>query len=363
MQSTTFQKFVELRFQFRKALGFFFVVVLFVGSSGVVQAQRAEFSEADFAKLETGLERLCLRWKVPGMAAGVAQSNQIVWVKGFGLADLEAKQAATPDTVFHLASLTKPFASVVLLQLVEAGQLNLDEPVATFGIDLKADGVIRVRHLLSHTSEGTPGEEFHYSGNRFAQLDKVLKGVTQKSFAQLVSERVLEPLHLTNTAPNPLNPAACTEAGCDPAVFLKRSACGYAFDGKTPVEYPKHFVTAAGLVSTVGDVLRFSMALDGDSLLRSETRQLAFTPVRTSKGKTLPYGLGWFVQRVGGTTILWHYGWDRANASLIIKVPERGATFVLLGNSEALSRKFDLGQDEKVTRSPFAKEFLKALDL
>lgn len=85
----------------------------------------------DFSKLEAGIERLRLRWNVPGIAAGVALSNQIVWTKGFGQADLTTKQPVTPNTVFHLASLTKPFAAVVLLQLVEAGQLDLghDEKV------------------------------------------------------------------------------------------------------------------------------------------------------------------------------------------------------------------------------------------
>jgi CubicO group peptidase (beta-lactamase class C family) len=170
-------------------------------------------------------------------------------------------------------------------------------------------------------------------------------------------------LGLTNTSPNPFNPAACAAAGRDAGEFLRRSARGYASDGKTPVDYPKHFVTAAGLVSTVSDVLRFSMALDGDQLLRPETKRLAFTPARSSSGKVLPYGMGWFVQQRRGVKILWHYGWDRANSSLIIKVPERDVTFVLLGNSEALSRKFDLGRDEDVTRSPFASEFLQSIGL
>jgi CubicO group peptidase (beta-lactamase class C family) len=342
--------------------GFVICVTLALGL-GKTGGEEVKSFTPDFSKLEAGLERLRIRWNVPGMAAGIAHANRIVWVKGFGLADLETRQPVTSDTVFHLASLTKPFASVVILQLAESGQLSLDAPVETFGIQMKADGVIRVRHLLTHTSGGRPGEAFRYSGNRFAQLDKVLKGVTQQSFARLVGERVLKPLGLTNTAPNPLNPAACAEADRDAGVFLKRSARGYAFDGKTPVDYPKHFVTASGLVSTVGDVLRFSMALDADLLLRPETRQLAFTPAKASNGKVLPYGLGWFIQRRGGATILWHYGWDRANSSLIIKVPERDATFVLLGNSEALSRKFDLGRDENVRRSPFAKQFLEALDL
>jgi CubicO group peptidase (beta-lactamase class C family) len=317
----------------------------------------------DFRALETGLERLRVKWKVPGMAAGVAMGGHITWEKGFGYADLSQHQPATADTVFHLASLTKPFAAVVLLQLMEAGQLDLDAPVEPFGVRLKADGVIRVRHLLSHTSEGTPGEKFRYSGNRFAELDKVLNGAAKKSFASLLGERILAPLALTNTSPNPFAPIACVAAHRDPALFLQRSARGYAFDGVTPVDYPKHFVTAAGLVSTVGDVLCFSLALDRDGLLRPETKRLMFTPAKSASGRELAYGLGWFVQRQREVTVLWHYGWDRANSTLLVKVPERAATFVLLGNSEALSRKFDLGRDNDVTRSPFAREFLRTVGL
>jgi CubicO group peptidase (beta-lactamase class C family) len=331
---------------------------LFLAIASIGLAEPGQFDE-----LEKGLERLRVRWKVPGMAAGMVQNDRIVWQKGFGYADLESGRLTTPDTVFHLASLTKTFAAVLLMQFVEAGQLSLDEPVTSYGITRKSDGVIRVRHLLNHTSEGTPGEVFRYNGNLFADLDKVLMGVSGKTFARLVDERILDPLALTNTSPNPLNPAACAEAHRDPALFLERSARGYAFDGVTPVDYPRHFVTAAGMVSTVGDLLRFSMALDDDALLRPETRELMFTPARSSKGRILPYAQGWFVQQYRGNTLLWHYGWDRANASLIIKVPQRSVTFVLLGNSEALSRKFNLGRDEKATRSPFAREFLKAIGL
>jgi len=257
----------------------------------------------EFSKLESRLAELQKRWHVPGMAAAVARGDRIVWAKGFGYADLTTKEPVTPDTVFHLASLTKPFAAVVLLQLVEAGQVSLDAPVKDFDVDLEAEGEIRVRHLLTHTSEEKPGEVFRYSGNRFAKLDKVLEGTTGKSFAELVGERILGPLELTNTSPNPYNSAACAAAKRDPAIFLRGSARGYAFDGKTPVEYPKHFVTAAGLVSTVGDVLKFSMALDGNKLLKQETRELMFTPARTSQGKVLPYAMGWFIQHRHGAKI------------------------------------------------------------
>ena len=252
---------------------------------------------------------------------------------------------------------------MVLLRLVERGQLDLDAPVEPFGVTLKANGVIRVRHLLTHTSEGTPGEVFRYSGNRFAELDKVLSGVTGKSFAELLGERGLTPLALTNTAPNPYNPAACSAAGRDPEAFLQRSAHGYAFHGKRPAAYAAHFVTAAGLISTLGDVLRISAGLDEGQLLQPATKELAFTPARSLRGKVLPYGLGSFVQDRRGVKVVWRCGWDRANSLLIIKVPLRDVTFVLLGNSEALSRMFGLGRDENVARFPFAREFLRTIGL
>jgi CubicO group peptidase (beta-lactamase class C family) len=330
--------------------------------TGAQSAGPAGSPALDIAGLEERLESLRAMWRVPGMVAGIASGSEIVWTKGFGYADVTAQTLVTTDTVFHLASLTKPFAAVVLLQLMERGQLDLEAPVEQFGIALKADGVIRVRHLLTHTSEGRPGEVFRYSGNRFAELDKVLSA-RGTSFAALVGERVLTPLSLTNTAPNPYDAAACAAAGRDPDAFLRRSARGYAFDGRTPVEYPQYFVTAAGLVSTVGDMLRFSIGLDEGRLLQPATTQRMFTPARSSDGRLLPYALGWFVQDRRGVKLVWHYGWDRANSSLIVKVPGRRLTFVLLGNSEALSRKFDLGRDENVTRSPFAREFLKTIGL
>jgi CubicO group peptidase (beta-lactamase class C family) len=171
-----------------------FAVLAFIAvastAPGAQSSAPGDSPALDFARLEARLESLRDRWNVPGLVAGIAKGNQIVWTKAFGYADLTTRAPVTPDTVFHLASLTKPFAAVVLLQLVERGQLDVNAPVDQFGITLKADGVIRVRHLLTHTSEGTPGEVFRYRGNRFAELDKVLSGVTGMTFAKLVGEGV-----------------------------------------------------------------------------------------------------------------------------------------------------------------------------
>lgn len=120
---------------------------------------------------EAQLDSLRVDLQIPGMSAAIAQGERIVWSRGFGYANADVGRAATATTPFHLASLTKPFAATVVMQLVEDGAVGLDDPVSLYGVDLQADGIIRVRHLLTHTSEGVPGSHYQYSGNRFAELD------------------------------------------------------------------------------------------------------------------------------------------------------------------------------------------------
>jgi CubicO group peptidase (beta-lactamase class C family) len=327
---------------------------------GGFQATSGESRAVDpdrLALLETRLDELRARWNVPGMSAAIVKDGRLMWAKGFGHADVAHRRPAAPDTVYHLASLTKPFAAVVLLQALEAGQLDLETPVSRYGIELESQGTIRVKHLFTHTSEGVPGETYRYHGARFGELDKVITAVTGASFAAAVSARILEPLALRDTSPNPAQAQSCAEAKRDAEGFGRRLAQGYDSAGVTPVAYPRYFGAAAGLVSTVEDVGRFSIALDDDRLLRAETRQRAFAPSRSTKGERLPYGLGWFVQESNGLTLVWHYGLWTGTSSLILKVPQRQVTFVVLANSDGLSRPFALGGGD-VLRSPFAREFL-----
>ncbi len=335
---------------------------LLAGCAGFPPASQ-RVQEPDFAALARRLDALRRRWRVPGMSAAVARGGAVAWSQGFGERDIASVHPATPDTIYHLASLTKPFAATVVLQLAQEGRMSLDAPVAEFGITLPSAGHIRVRHLLTNTSEDTPGETYRYNGARFKELDRVIERVTGHTFAVELRRRLLDPLGLAATGPNPEDAASCRAAGRDPSSLRARLAQGYESDGRTPVAYRPHFATSAGLVSTTGDMLRFATALHDGVLLEPEWRRSMFTPPVNTRGDTLPYGMGWFIQESRGTRLHWHYGWWTGCSSLIIIAPERRLAFVLLANADGLSRKFDLGERGNVRRSPFARAFLKTFGL
>ncbi|MBV9928534.1 MAG: serine hydrolase [Acidobacteria bacterium] len=157
---------------------------------------------ARLAGLESALESLRQDLKIPALSAAVVKDQKVLWARGFGYADLEKQIPATEHTPYHLASLTKTFASTVVMRLVQEGKINLDDPVSKYGVNLESDGVIRVKHLLSHTSEGNPGEHYSYNGNRFGELDKVIAKAAGKSFGELLIEEILDPLGMSESAPN-----------------------------------------------------------------------------------------------------------------------------------------------------------------
>jgi CubicO group peptidase (beta-lactamase class C family) len=144
---------------------------------------------------------------------------------------------------------------------------------------------------------------------------------------------------------------------------LARTAIGYKVDGRKRAERNDLPVTginaATGLVSTVRDLAEFDVALDSSQLLLEDTLNAAWTPAMTNGGASVPFGLGWFVQSYRGERVVWHFGYiPNAYSALILKLPARHTTFILLANSDALSAPFQLASGD-VTRSVFAALFLK----
>jgi CubicO group peptidase (beta-lactamase class C family) len=334
-----------------------FVVALATscGGDGIIQAPPNSVPE-----FEQRLEDLRANSNIPAITAVISKGQQVVWVKAYGLADRASGRTAADTTVYHLASLTKPFAATVLLQLVEEGKVSLDDPVSMYGINLSSPQgtVVRLRHLLSHTSEGVPGTRYAYNGDRFALIEAAIAQAAGKPFADALQERIIVPLDLRRTAPNPQS-SSFAASGLNKGTFEANMARGYTYTlgGYNPTPYPTSFGAAAGLTASALDIAAFSMALDRNALLQPATKALAYAPAVSPSGVVFPYGLGWFSTDYKGVRIIWHYGYWTANSSLIVKVPDRDLTFVVLANSDALSAAYQLGAG-RLDTSPWARVFL-----
>ena len=317
-------------------------------------------SAQNLAELEQRLGTLRGQLGIPGLAVGIAEGDHIVWAKGLGFADIEQQKPPASTTDFHLASLTKGFAGVIIVKLVTQGLVSLDDPVSKYGVNISGDAGIKVRHLANMTSEGTPGRTFSYNGDRFELLRQVIESATKKSFAEVLVQQILAPSGLTRTAPNVAS-SSFAASGLDRDAFIANLAIGYTQKGSSfdRTTYPSNFGAAAGLISTVDDMLTFSIAIDSDQLLTANERTMLFAPAQSTSGATLPYAIGWFSQNIRGVQIQWSYGYWIANSSLIIRVPSMKRTFIALANSDGLSADFTLGSGN-LESSPVAREFLEA---
>ena len=368
-----------------KPSAIFFLLIVSV----TLQAQDHRWDSANLQSFENKVASLREKYHIPGLSVGVMHGKTLVWKKGFGYADIENKIAPDENTVYQVASVTKTFGSIILMQQVEAGKAGLDDPISKYGINLGArwgsDPRIKIKHLLTHTAMGNvwnaykPGYAFRYNGGWYNQLDAAISKASGSSFGQLVMDTIIKPLGLKRTAPSTDDSLDFALSGFDRDTYLSWTAKPYDWNKKkkqlTPVTYKYGFGPAAGLMSTVADLAVYSAALDEKRFLRPETWEQVWTPFVTGRGKKIQYGLGWFVTRYKGLKMIWHTGWWMGYSALFLKVPEKDITFIILANSQDLSRPFYhiihpipkvLGMyspfhrnlKNKVQASAFAKAFL-----
>jgi CubicO group peptidase (beta-lactamase class C family) len=309
-------------------------------------------SAPDLEAFARTVDELRESMRIPGLSVAVARDGRILLARGFGWSDVERQVAATPETVYPIGSITKTFTSTLMLQLVEQGRLDLEAPVSRH-VTWEVPADVRVRHVLSHTSEGEPGTRFIYS-SRFNWLDNVVESATGGSFPRLLAEGVLQPAGLANTFGGKGDDPA--EAAAFPAM-----ATPYVWEDGRQVrsEFPPMGLhSSSGLHSTVLDLIAYSVALDDGRLLRAESRERAFSPTVSIRGGALPYGLGWFTQQVAGERVVWHGAWwPRAFSGVLVKVPEKRLTLAVLANSDALSAP-QLGASNALL-FPIANAFLR----
>jgi CubicO group peptidase (beta-lactamase class C family) len=332
----------------------------------------------ELRRFERRLELLRQSLDIPGMSVAVVRQRTMIYARGFGAADIARGTEATPDTPYPIASLTKPFASVVIMRLVQERKLDLDQPMEVYDpgyrgwcAELKQrdlpgarnfdgeSGRITVRHHLTHTAQGTPGTAYAYNGLLFSRLSAVVDAVSDKSFIRSVEEDILAPLGMSETA--------LGTGDRHKTEVIARMATPFKLDRNWELSVPDvvrpsfdQVSAAAGIISTVADLAKFDAALDTDQLYSPQMKEAAWTPAVSPTGQRFPYGLGWFV--FGGDSgidrMVWHYGWHPdAFSSLFFKVPERQLTLILLACTDRASSVFWPGNGDPL-RSAFVTAFL-----
>jgi CubicO group peptidase (beta-lactamase class C family) len=321
-------------------------------------------------RLSSYYESLRIQAGIPALAGAIIGPDDVVWEQALGSQDVERLVAARTDTLFHLDGLTQVVTAVQVLRCVEEGRLSLDDRIGRFKPD-SPDANATIRQILTHTSGSPDNLQFAYRPERLEPLSRAIRACTDDSYRETVA-KLLDRLAMVDSVPGPdiVHPETLTEGIPTPSALeryrhaLERLAVPYAVgqNGRpTQSSYSQEtLLPAGGLISTVRDFAQFDLALKQGLLLRADTLAAARRPAVGAGGRLLPHGLGWFVQNYRGEPIVWQFGiTPNTSSSLIVTLPARGVTLVLLANSDGLARSFaPAPATADVTTSPFVRLFL-----
>jgi CubicO group peptidase (beta-lactamase class C family) len=314
------------------------------------------------------IDALRIQAGIPGMAGAIIGDTNLLWTQAFGQLDIGANVPTRTDTAFHFDGATQLITATMVLQCVEQGTTTFNAPIGSYSPS-SPDARATVGQILTHTS-GTPGNlSFSYNTARLDALMYVVQTCKAMTFRQAF-RKTIEGLGMMDSVPGP--DAPLPELSNSDVVqqstasrywdVLHRLAAPYAVDAQgiaTSSEYAvKTLHAASGLVSTIFDFAKFDLALKQGVLLRADTLAAAWHGPVNADGRVLPHGMGWFVQSYNGEPVLWQFGVDaNASSSLVIMLPARNVTLILLANSDGLAKPATLTAGD-VSVSPFARVFL-----
>ena len=330
---------------------------------GNVTASPALQGEPNFAAIDAYISTQQKDLGIPGMALGIVWDGQIAHLQGFGTADSSGR-AVTPQTPFYLGSVTKSFTALAVMQLVEAGQVDLDAPVQTYLpwfelADKEASAKITVRNLLNQTSgisekDGNRfwtskqeleekirgldtiqltrpvGTTFQYSNLNYDIAGLIVEKISGQPYAEYISQHVFEPLDMRHSY------ASRAAALADGLAAGHHYMFGRVFGDEgamPPAQLPSGF-----LIASAEDLTHYAMAQLNEgrygepSILSPQGIAELHAPAILTKGGD-PYGMGWAISPWDGTSVVWHGGDSSRFLSQLYLLPERGSAIVLLSNA------------------------------
>ena len=300
--------------------------------------------------------------ETPGCAVGVAQQGRTLLTRGYGMANLETGTPITAETIFESGSVAKQFTASAILMLMSDGKLRLDDHVQKYLPELPTYGrPMTIRHLLSHTSglrewsnlvamDGWPrgtavhtqdhvleavfsqkevnypvGDYYSYTNSGFLLLVTIVERVSGMPFTRFTTERLFKPLGMTNTSWRD-----------DFARIVPGRAQAYSRRGTqwvldTPFD---NVVGAGGMLTTVGDWLKWNDALDKRTLGGWWVDSLESQATLTS-GRKISYAMGLTVNDWRGEREVGHSGSTGGYSTYLLRLPARGVSVAVMCNSSA----------------------------
>ena len=302
---------------------------------------------------------------IPGLTAAVVRDGEVVYEGAFGVRRLGGDEALTPDHVFHFASVSKPFVATAIVQLVEQGQIDLDDPVTDhlpyFRLADDRYRGITIRQMLNHTSgmvdvedyewdspqydEGAaerfvremaddgmlwgPGEGWRYSNKAFDALGDVVAKVSGRSFEDYVKSHILDPIGMERSS------------FLYPDIAEDRRTTGHVGTPARVSEvypYNRRHAPSSTLNSSVEQMVNWMLVnlnrgeLDGSRILEAGSYDLLWEATTDTPMDGVSVGLSWFLGELEGQRTVSHGGGDTGFRSYILLMPDADMGIVLASN-------------------------------
>lgn len=323
-----------------------------IGPPGALPPAKVEAVEAAISSTMSELG-------IPGLSLALATGGEIRMSGVYGLADVENNVPAKAATVYRLASLSKPITAVAVLQLLEAGRLDLDAPIQKScpafpdkpwpltarrllghqgGVRWYRDGEAAITRHYASLTEGLelfkddplafePGTRTLYSTFGYNLLGCAVEGASGQSFPDYLREHVFGPAGMERTRTDDVRALIPNRA----QGYLREANGELANSALADMSYK---VPGGGLVGTASDIAHFAMALGGGSLLKKESLAQMLSRQKTRDGRMTGYGLGLTLGEHNRRREAWHTGGQERVSNVLYWQPDSGLVIVMLSNLE-----------------------------
>lgn len=326
----------------------------------------AVFSDDDLQRIDSYIEGQLAQARIPGAALVIVEGDKITHARGYGIAGPDGRPV-TAETGFYLGSLTKSFTALAVLQLVEAGKIDLDAPVREYlpwfrVADVEASARMKVSHLLNHTSgfstyagrthlastDHSPqaierrvrdlsttrltapvGKGRQYSNANYCVLGAIIESVAEQSYEDYIMEQILEPLDMTSSYTS------------EDAVRDNQMATGFRYWFGRPVSSesvprPRGDLPAMFLVSCARDMGNYLLAHmnDGGFGEAHVLSESGISQLHTPERQELNYAMGWITRSIDDVQMLSHTGTTPTFHSEMVVFPAHRKGFALLINAQ-----------------------------